>query len=129
MIETPIVNDHGLLFYDKPGGRELLPHLMDFGENGVHEPAGQVNVDPGLVEEHNRLYDQALIEGLKKCPMGQCGIFYFDPDQGQVRTFTGVVVAAQPTVNGNVVTFRYGNKMFQGRASLRDQTLGFRRVK
>lgn len=131
---TPYLENLGsLITYKLEAGGEdhLLGHLMDFKERGVFDATfGKVEVTPEQAAAHNKLLDEALIEGLdNRCEVGQggqfyCGGVYGDPAKPlSVKTFTGVVLAervrsslpARRTGGGLDVEFDRKGKTFRGR--------------
>lgn len=123
-----IVNDHGLLMV----GDQLLGHLLHFPGHGVYEPnLGMVDIKPDDVDEHNKLLDQALIQGLDgTCKVGEGGTFYFGKKDGKkiVTTFTGVVVSDQVDNTRVSITFRRNGRVFRGRKMKDADCFNFRRV-
>ena len=122
-------NDHGLLFH----ANGVFGHLMDFGPHGVFDPSlGKADVDPSLVDRHNRTLDEGFIEGLdKNCRIGQGGFFYHagtGSGNHVVKTFTGLVVSHDVTVSGRAITFRRSGKVFRGRLSRDADSFNFKRV-
>ena len=130
---TTITNHAGLLFISKEDADERpLGHLFCFEGHGVFGPTGRVDVDPILVDKHNEMLDQALLDGLdNNCQVGQCGTFYIGKAQNDarvVKTFTGRVVSERTRVNGRSLTFWRKGKRFVGRLSQQCDAFNFRRT-
>lgn len=133
-------NDHGLLIDDDG---TAVGYLIDFTGRGIYSPDGQVEVTAEEAKEHNRILDQAMLDGLAKCEVGQYGTFYLIRKDGtlcgqptkqwDVTTFMGTVVASAVKIRGEVVTFRYklaDGKLgtFRGRRKKDADCFNFRRV-
>lgn len=122
-----------LITYREHGTDQCLGHLMEFKGHGVYEPnLGKVDVSSEHAAAHNQALDQALIDGLSGCEVGQGGFFYFSPTHGtrsgQVTTFTGLLVSEDVTVRGQVITFRRDGKTYRGRLTKDADSFNFRRV-
>lgn len=125
---TGIRNEGGLLVTGAEDKPQCLGHLIDFGEKGVFEPTlGRVDVSPELVGKHNELLDQALVNGLGGCEVGQRGSFYYCGDR-RVTTFTGALVSDSVFLSGDVITFQRDDKKFRGRLQKDSQVFSFKRV-
>lgn len=127
----PLENLGSLITYTLDGQSLMLGSLMDFKEKGVWDARwGKVPVTPEQAAEHNRLLDEALLEGLdNRCDVGQGGYFYVreaKPGAGErisVTLFTGVVVAdadhiacvKKPGQKAVTVTFERKGKTFRGK--------------
>jgi hypothetical protein len=141
---TPYLENLGSLITYKleQGGEDhLLGSLMDFRERGVFDATfGKVPVTPEQAEIHNRLLDEALVEGLdNRCEVGQGGQFYMHgtPDSTLtlcVKTFTGTVVADYTDIGVKPfrgkktvfdVEFDRKGKTFRGRWTPAEQDLTF----
>jgi len=126
--KTVVNNDQGLLSHHDG----VFGHLMDFRDHGVFDPSlGRVEVDPSLIDAHNRVLDEAIIEGLDhNCQVGQGGFFYRTGSGGRfkVTTFTGILVSQDVTVHGNTITFRRHGKVFRGRLCKEAESFNFKRV-
>ena len=85
------------------GTNQCLGSLMYFQGHGTFDPEhGAVPVTKKEADIHNRALDQAMIEGLDKCQVGQCGMFYYD---GRVvHTFTNLTVNVDQWNSDNVFT-------------------------
>ena len=123
-------NQSGMLFHaeGKPFG-----HLIHFNGHGVFDPDhGKVDVDPELVDAHNKILDEAYLKGLdENCEIGQGGFFYHkeDADEGHlVTTFTGVVVTKDVRVEGKTITFRRNQREYRGRLRAESENFNFKRV-
>ncbi len=120
-------NDHGLIMSDE---NQCLGYLIHFKGHGVYDAEiGQVEVSPEEADEHNKLLDKMLLEGLdNNCEVGQCGSFYFNRELREVKTFLGELVSDIVRLAGSIVTFERGGKVFRGRLSEDSDLLNFRRV-
>jgi hypothetical protein len=94
-----------------------LPVL--YPEQGVYDAAhGKVDVTPEQAEIHNKLLDQALINGLDThCEVGQGGMFYLNND-AQIITWLGTLIEPGPVRTRS--TFTRKGKVFRARASRGD---------
>lgn len=123
-----IVNDHGLLMV----GNQLLSHLFHFPGHGVYEPnLGMVDIKLEDADEHNRLLDQSIIQGLdENCKVGEWGTLYFEKKDGKkiVKTFTDVLVSDQVDNKKGVITFRRNGKVFRGRRKKDADCFNFKRI-
>lgn len=112
-------NKGSLITYQKDGKTYCLGSLMCFPEHGVFDPTyGKVDVTKEEADIHNKLLDQALIDGLWKCKVGEWGSFYYKKGTG-ITTFSGVVVASGFIVDryretATTVTFEKDGKKFRG---------------
>jgi hypothetical protein len=129
-IPGVICNDGGMLFVKE---NEPFGHLMHFDGHGVYDPNyGRVDIDPALVDAHNKILDEAYLLGLdNNCEVGQGGFFYLtrnaDTTAYEVTTFGGVVVSPDVTVTNSRITFRRKGKTFTGRIRKDDQSFNFKR--
>lgn len=131
---TPYLENLGSLItykLDQGGEDHVLGHLMDFKARGVFDATfGKVPVTPEQAAVHNKLLDEALVEGLdNRCEVGQGGQFYCSGVYANpakplsVKTFTGVVLAEtvrstlppRRTGGGLDVEFDRKGKTFRGR--------------
>jgi hypothetical protein len=131
-----------LITYEHGDHEHCLGYLMDFKDKGVFDAEhGKVNVSPEHAEIHNKLLDEAMLQGLdESCQVGQGGTFYTGkPDKmgrpTEIRTFMGTLVSSDLTVkqikNRHVVfnvTFRRNGKVFRGRTSHEHDLFNFRRI-
>jgi hypothetical protein len=122
-------NDHGMLMAAED---QCFGHLFHFEGHGVYDPElGLVDVDPALVDPHNKILDEAYIKGLdENCKVGQGSFFYHTKKDGrdQVTTFTGTLVSSDVTLKGKSLTFRRAGKTYRGRISKNAQSFNFKRV-
>lgn len=142
-VATPqppnFVTKHGeglFMYLDEQGHEQVVEYLLHF-QRGVYSysPYGQVkhhdgrDITPDEVDKHNFLLDEAIVIGLGKCQVGQCGILYLrrlpthsDTDDKskqyyQVTTFRGRVLANNINtsasddnlvrVHGNTIVFHH----------------------
>lgn len=119
----------GFLTYQKDGVTHCLGYLFARDDGRVYDAEYGLlaDVDKAAADVHNRLYDRALMEGLDHCQVGQSGVFYFNDDAKQVKTWLGTVVAAA-AVRGRVITFVRGGRLFRGRRNSDDESVVFTRV-
>lgn len=116
------------MFRGEGDQRRLAGHLLAI-HGRIYEPDGEVEgVTAEQAERHNELLDAMLIEGLKTCELGQRGTFYYCARKKRVATFTGKVIADDVVPVGNVVTFQYRRRTFQGRLRKDEEFFEFRRV-
>lgn len=101
---------------------------MDFGERGIFEPNGKIDIDSETAKTHNRVLDEALIKGLDdNCQVGQGGYFYLS--SGDIKTFSGLMVAAKPRIAGRVITFARNGKVYRGHKRNDRDCFDFVRIK
>lgn len=109
-----------------------LSYLMAFRDKGVYDASlGKVNITPEHAETHNRLLDEAMLQGLDdSCQVGQYGTFYVGQHEGRtaVKTFLGTLVSADVSVKGQSLSFRRKGKTFRGRMSRQHDLFNFCRV-
>jgi hypothetical protein len=110
---------------DEPFGNLIAYQSRVFDPNH-----GLVDVAEDLVAEHNRVLDEATINGLDDlCEVGQGGSFYHHAGETpEVRTFTGIVVSDDVTVKGRSITFRRKGKTFRGRLIKNSEAFYFHRT-
>jgi hypothetical protein len=130
---TVALENLGSLITHKDGDHDrCLGYLMNFTGHGVYDASiGRVEVTPEAAKTHNRLLDEALLQGLDEhCQVGQGGSFYVGKHDGRVavKTFLGNLVSADVSVNGQSLTFRRKGKVFRGRMSRQHDLFNFRRV-
>lgn len=120
-------NDHGLIMSDK---NQCLGYLVHFKGHGIYDAEiGRVEITPEEAEQHNKLLDKMLVDGLdNSCEVGQYGSFYFNRELKQVRTFLGELVSDVVRLAGSMVTFERGGKVFRGRITKDHDLFNFRRV-
>jgi hypothetical protein len=86
-----------ILVQEVNGPDTCLGFLIYSPEHGVFDAHyGRVDVTKEEADIHNKLLSTALIEGLDRCEVGQCGDFYLH-NKSAVRTWTGEVVAESST--------------------------------
>ena len=128
-------NDNGLLI-DEDG--RPYGHIFTLNGNGFAPTGGVGPIDGDAIADHNRALDEALILGLdENCEIGQCGFFYWKPDEpcsfcrrGSVTTWTGVEVA-RGRVTGDkrrTVHFARNGKSFRGVLQRDADCFNFRRI-
>lgn len=107
-------------------------HLIHFEGHGVFDPEhGKVDIDPGLIDAHNKILDEALVKGLDdNCQVGQGYFFYYTKrdHRNRVATFTGIVVSEDVGVRGKTITFRRLGKTFRGRLVDDADSFNFTRI-
>lgn len=128
-----VLDNLGSLVTHKDGDQDrCLGYLMQFPGHGVYDASlGRVNVTPEEADTHNRLLDDALLQGLDdNCQIGQHGTFYVGKHEGRtaIKTFLGTLVSADVSVNGQSLTFHRKGKVFRGRMSRQHDLFNFRRV-
>jgi len=122
-------NKGSLITYKDNGVDRCLGDLMHFKGRGVYDANfGRVDVTPEEAETHNRLLDNALIEGLANCEIGQWGTFYLSQDPLRIHTFNGTVVSERVTRRGRSVEFLFCDRTFQGIAHTQDDLFNFKRI-
>lgn len=103
----------------KTGQQHCLGFLFHAAEHGTFDADfGQVDVSKADADTHNNLLSAALIEGLDKCEIGQCGMFYLNTTSAhrlEVRTFTGEVVSSDVAWRGSDVVMTRNGRQFRGR--------------
>jgi hypothetical protein len=89
-------NIGSLITYKHRGKDTCLGYLFYAPEHGVYDAAhGKFDVTPDHAEIHNKLLDQALINGLDNhCEVGQGNTFYHKC--GQIITWLGTEVGPAP---------------------------------
>jgi hypothetical protein len=108
-------------------GDQALGYLWSVPGKGVFEPTlGRVEIDPKFVQTHNIALDQALVDGLDRCEVGQRGSFYFVA--GKVQTWLGKLVSDDCRLSGKVLTFRRNGAIFRGTLKKCGDLFNFRRV-
>ena len=113
-------NIGSLITYKHRRKDTCLGYLFHTPEHGVYDAAhGKVDVTPAQAEIHNKLLDQALINGLDThCEVGQGGTFYLR--DGQIKTWLGTVIERGPVLTRS--TFTRKGKVFRATASRGDDT-------
>lgn len=102
-----------------------LGYLFHFEGHGFYDPTlGKVDVTAAEAKRHNELLSQAEIDGLKKCKVGQHGVFYYN--KNIVTTWLGTKVSDIVVQQGKFVTFVVGQMTFRG--TLNEQMLSFKRI-
>jgi hypothetical protein len=122
-------NHDGLLV--QPGTTQCLGNLFVVQE-GVFDPElGRIDTTHEEAERHNGILDQALIEGLDTCEIGDEGAFYLEgkPGNFRVTTWLGNVVSDDVTLTRQMVTFRRNGKVFQGKLIEDGNLFLFKRIK
>ena len=128
------IKDHGLLMHPNKE-RECLGYIMEF-----KTPSGVRFFDPGMeqlnisrqeMNEHNKLLDKAILDGLENCPVGSGQVFYYIG--GQLGTFMGTPVPGDVSVKWNgrrsKLTLQKGNKTFTAWLKQDEEALFLKRVK
>jgi hypothetical protein len=97
-----------------------LGYLMFFNEHGTFDAdKGKVDYTKEEADEHNRIYDQCLVEGLDQCPVGKGGYFYINKANGTIQTFIGTKIADIESRFGKLtartVRFKRNGMTFSGR--------------
>ena len=128
-----VLDNLGSLVTHKDGVEDrCLGYLMQFPGHGVYDASlGRVKVTPEEADTHNRLLDDALLQGLDdNCQIGQHGTFYVGKHESRtaIKTFLGTLVSTDVSVNGHSLTFRRKGKTFRGRMSRQHDLFNFRRV-
>ena len=120
----PKLDNIGSLITFEDGDRTCcLGYLMHFEGRGVYDPTyGRVEVSPEDADEHNRLLDKGMVEGLdNQCEVGQGNCFYvsFADGRWMVRTFTGTLISNRVRVvmkpRGMYFIFARDGRKFRGR--------------
>jgi hypothetical protein len=82
---------------------------------------GAIDITVAQAEEHNRLFDEAVVKGLNTCEVGQCGLFYYGDDGGRctIKTWMGTLIAdrverTRGPGGRRIFTFTRDGKKFQG---------------
>lgn len=131
-MTVALENLGSLITYKDAGHDQCLGYLMCFTGRGVYDASlGKVEVTPELAEIHNRLLDDALLHGLdERCEVGQHGTFYIGKTDGRnaIKTFLGLLVSADVSVNGRTLTFVRKGKVFRGKTSRQHDLFNFRRI-
>jgi hypothetical protein len=112
----PLLENIGSLITYKHHGKDTcLGYVFHTPEHGVYDAAhGKVDVTPEQAEIHNKLLDQALINGLDThCEVGQGGTFYLS--DGQIKTWLGTVIAPALSRRGKHYSFVRGGKELHAR--------------
>ncbi len=125
----PTLNNLGSLitYKDRPTDEKetALGYLLVMKDRGSVFDAnfGQVPVSPEHAETHNKLLSAAQIDGLDKCQVGECGVFYLSPDCEKLNTFIGEEVSTEVIfARGKRVSepFRRLGKTFNVKRTSRD---------
>lgn len=125
--DMQIIDNGGLLIQQNDQGEQsALGYLFDFSGRGVYSPDGKIEISKERADAHNAALAQAEIEGLNQCQIGQRGTFYYV--NGRVQTWTGALVSSRVSVVGNVISFRFGGKLFRGRLQKDADCFNFKRV-
>lgn len=83
------------------GTDQCLGSLLHFDGRTFCPRNGLVPVSKEAAEVHNKALDEALIRGLDEtCQIGQGNMFYFCG--GQIRTFSGMIVADDVRITGRL---------------------------
>ena len=71
--KIPELQNLGSLITYKDGDKDrCLGYLLHAKGHGVYEPEfGRVDISPEQAKLHNELLDQALVDGLDNCEVGQ----------------------------------------------------------
>ncbi len=129
--QHPIVLENlGSLITYKHDEQEIMLWHLYVHEGKVYEPnLGVVEVPLEHVAAHNAALDKALIEGLSTCRVGQGGLFYYNDQANEVRTWTGIVVSKDVFVNGKRIVFRKDGMEFVGDLRPDEEVFEFARKK
>jgi hypothetical protein len=104
--KPPRLENLGSLITSKNRGKDTcLGYLFYASEHGVYDAAhGKVDVTPEQADVHNKLLDQALINGLDAhCEIGQGNTFYLR--EGRIITWLATVIAPALTRQGKHCAF------------------------
>lgn len=120
----------GLITFTIDGENCCLGYLMDFGDRGVYcAHYGRVNVTPTQAEEHNRVFDRALIHGLdNQCEIGQGNVFYVRQNDSSVRSFIGTRIGTLRGARSNF-EFERDGRVFRGKPERDSDAVFFVRIK
>ena len=114
------------------GTNNCLGYLMSFSDKGVFDAThGKVDVSKEHADTHNRLLDEAMLEGLdNRCEVGMHGSFYIGKHDGRlaIKTFLGTLVSADVAQSGKTLTFKRNGKAYRGRQRKDDEWLNFKRI-
>jgi hypothetical protein len=110
-----------LITHNHRGKDTCLGYGFHMPAHGVCDAArGKVDVTPEQADVHNKLLDQALINGLDThCEVGQGSTFYLDSN-GRGITWLGAVIEPGPVRTSS--TFTRKGKVFRATASRGDDT-------
>jgi hypothetical protein len=147
-MKTPTLENLGsLITYKEDGEDRCLGCLFHSEQHGTFDPTfGKVDVTKEQADIHNRLLDEAMLDGLdKNCEVGQGGTLYFKPGTNgtpldkrgphfvahcnQVTTWGGTVVSTNVEKKGNSITFKRAGKTYRGRLQRDADCFNFKRVK
>ena len=113
-------------------GDRCLGYLWHAEGHGTFDAnLGRVDVSKDNADTHNRLLDDALLNGLdENCQVGQGGTFYVGQHEGRtaIKTFLGTLISADVSLKGQSLTFRRKGRTFRGRMSRQHDLFNFRRV-
>ena len=92
-----LLNVGSLITYHHDNNEHALGYLFSHKGNVFDATLGAVSdqVTEEDADIHNRLFDEALINGLDNCEVGQCGNFYIDDPKKptKVTTWLGTLVS------------------------------------
>ena len=111
---------------------QCLGHLIHFPGKGTYEPTlGLLDISAEDADTHNKLLDQALLDGLDNaCQLGQGGFFYRKQAGPicHVHTFMGILVSDDVTITGDTITFRRNGRTFRGQLDGDGDVFNFKRI-
>jgi hypothetical protein len=127
------VNEAGMITFkdNEDGPTHCLGYIIDLAGRLCEPNFGVINeyVTKEEAEKHNEILDQATIEGLKKCGVGQHGTFYWCEDEMEVRTFMGKLVSADAVVKPEgIIWFKFNDMTFEGPRDPEADAFNFARV-
>lgn len=121
----------GSLITFRQDGKDCCLGDLICHEDSVFDPTyDKVDVTPEQAEIHNKCYSKALIDGLDKCEIGQCGGFYYSYTDGKYRVsaWHGTLVAEARLSDTNELCFTRKGRGFAGRMRRGSQHVTFKRV-
>jgi len=113
------------------GKDHCLGYLFVHEGRAYDAELGAVDVSEDDANTHNKLLDEAIVEGLdRNCTVGLGGTLYLKRPNGtpQVITWCGTVVSDDVTIHGAVLTFRRRGMTFRGRVRSSDDCFNFKRT-
>lgn len=124
------VDDAGLVVLATNPSR-VCGYLLELQGKVFDADLGRVEVTPEQAKEHNRVFDEMIVDGLAKCPIGKGNTFYHQEHEGthQVITWWGTMIDPRARVAGQTITFQYRGMIFRGRLGREHECFNFRRIR
>ena len=125
-----LLNLGSLITYKDSEYEVTLGYLIDFKDRGIFDAnLGKVDVSPEQADIHNKLFDNALIQGLdENCQVKQGGFFYYNPESKTVKTFLGTLISNQVEIKRQTIIFQRNGKTFKGKLTKDSDLVFFERI-